>query len=362
MIPVTKPFLPPKEEYDAYLQGIWQRNWLTNNGPLVNELELKLKEYLQVPHMLYLSNGTIALQIAIKALGLKGEVITTPFSYVATTSSIVWEGCSPVFVDIDPQTLNIDPNKIEAAITPRTSGIVATHVYGNPCDVEAINVIAKKHKLKVIYDGAHAFGVKYKGKSIFNYGDVSTASFHATKLYHTVEGGAVVTQDPELLKKLSFMRNFGHEGPDHFAELGINGKNSEFHAAMGLVNVKYIESIVSRRRELVAYYSQKLEPLALQRPQLKTDTVYNYGYYPVLFNNEGDLLAVMRQLELNKIYARRYFYPSLATLPYVSSNDLPVTENIASRVICLPMYYDLSFEEIDFIVRIITRTIKYGIS
>src|SRR5690606_18072879 len=221
MIPVTKPFLPPQEEYEKYLDGIWKREWLTNNGPLVNELELQLKEYLGLKHILYVSNGTIALQMAIKALELKGEIITTQFSFVATTSSIVWEGCKPVFVDIDQATLNIDPSKIEAAITSETSGILATHVYGNPCDIEAIQAIADKHGLKVIYDAAHCFGTKYKGRSVFEYGDISTTSFHATKLFHTIEGGAVFTKDPEVLKKLSFLRNFGHNGPEKYEGVGI---------------------------------------------------------------------------------------------------------------------------------------------
>jgi dTDP-4-amino-4,6-dideoxygalactose transaminase len=362
MIPVTKPFLPPKELYEAYLKGIWERNWLTNNGPLVNELELKLKEYLIVNHLLYVTNGTVALQLAIKALGLKGEVITTPFSYVATTSSVVWEGCTPVFVDIDPQTFNIDPSKIENAITPKTTGIIATHVYGNPCDVEAIDAIAKRQNLKVIYDGAHAFGVTYKGKSIFEFGDITTASFHATKLYHTIEGGAIVTKDPEVVKKLAFMRNFGHDGSESFAELGINGKNSEFHAAMGLVNLNHINAIIARRKELSTHYNSMLQSLALQQPKMKLKTGYNYAYYPVLFNTEAELMAVIHQLELNKVFPRRYFYPSLATLPYVSSGMLPVAHDVTDRVLCLPLFYDLSFEEINLITRIINRTLKYGIS
>jgi dTDP-4-amino-4,6-dideoxygalactose transaminase len=233
MIPVTKTFLPQMEEYQEYIQGIWNRNWLTNNGPLVNELELRLKEYLQVKHLLFLGNGTIALQIAIKALGLKGEIITTPFSYVATTSSIVWEGCTPVFVDIDEATLNIDPEKIETAITPKTSAILATHCFGNPCDIDAIQQIADRYNLKVIYDAAHCFGTKYKGRSVFDYGDISTTSFHATKIFHTIEGGAVFTQDPDLLKKMAYMRNFGHDGPERFAELGINGKIRSFTRQWG---------------------------------------------------------------------------------------------------------------------------------
>lgn len=234
MIPVTKPFLPKQADFKSYVSSIWARQWLTNNGPLVNELEIKLQQYLALPHLLYVTNGTIALQLAIQALEIKGEVITTPFSFVATTSSIVWQGCKPVFVDIDEETLNIDPDKIEAAITPRTTAILATHVFGNPCDIDAIDRIAKKHNLKVVYDAAHCFGTQYKGKSIFAYGDVSTTSFHATKLFHTIEGGAVFTQNPDILKRMALMRNFGYSGVDTFSELGTNAKNSEFHAAMGL--------------------------------------------------------------------------------------------------------------------------------
>jgi dTDP-4-amino-4,6-dideoxygalactose transaminase len=254
MIPTTRPFLPPQKEYEKYLDGIWQRQWLTNMGPLASSLEMQLKDYLAVKHLLFVTNGTVALQMAIKALLLKGEIITTPFSYVATTSSIVCEGCTPIFVDIDPHSLNIDATKIEASITDRTSAILATHVYGNPCDVVAIEQIAKKHNLKVIYDGAHAFGVKIFGKSIFEYGDISTCSLHATKLYHSIEGGLIITKDSKLLKRLAFTRNFGHDGPDAFAELGWNGKNSEFHAAMGLVNLNYITAIHNKRKELSEAY------------------------------------------------------------------------------------------------------------
>src|SRR5690606_26336890 len=250
MIPVTKPFLPPIEEYQQYLRGIWNRNWLTNNGPLVNELELALKEYLNVKHLLFVTNGTIAIQMAIKALGLKGKILTTPFSYVATTSSVVWEGCEPVVVDVAPKPGNLDPHRVEHKVGPDTAAIVATHVYGNPCNVRDIAAVARARGLKVIYDGAHAFDVKVGNESVFNYGDISTCSFHATKLFHTIEGGAVVTQDPDLLKRMAYLRNFGHDGPERFAQLGINGKNSEFHAAMGLANLKYIGDIIRRRNEL----------------------------------------------------------------------------------------------------------------
>lgn len=355
MIPVTKPFLPPNEEYNKLVQGIWERQWLTNNGPLVNELELKLKEYLNVSHILYLNNGTIALQIAIKALGLKGEIITTPFSYVATTSSIVWEGCTPIFVDIDTHTLNIDVNKIESAITDKTTAILATHVYGNPCDVDAIKDIADKYNLKVIYDAAHCFGTTYKGRSIFEYGDLSTTSFHATKLFHTIEGGAVFTKDPELFKTMAYMRNFGHDGPEKFFGLGINGKNSEFHAAMGLVNLKYIDQILAKRKELSLYYDKKIKGLSKTTPVLLEGSKFNFAYYPVVLPSEEILEKMVKVLNDNWVYPRRYFYPSLHQLNYVERQDLPVSESVSKRVLCLPLYQTLSFEEIDFIARLMLR-------
>jgi dTDP-4-amino-4,6-dideoxygalactose transaminase len=355
MIPVTKPFLPPLEEYSKLVEDIWQRQWLTNNGPLVNELELKLKEYLKIDHLLYLSNGTIALQLAIKALGLSGDIITTPFSYVATTSSIVWEGCKPIFVDIDEQSLNIDPNKIEQAITPETTAILATHVYGNPCDIHAIDAIAKKHDLKVIYDSSHCFGTTYNGKSIFLYGDISTTSFHATKLFHTTEGGAVFTKDPELLKTMSYMRNFGHDGPEKYHGLGINAKNSEFHAAMGVVNLRYVDSILEKRKELSLYYNKKLENFKGSQPKLLDNSSFNYAYYPVLFESEELLLKTLKTLNGNLIYPRRYFYPSLDSLPYVDKSEVPITDDVASKVLCLPLYHNLTKEEIDLIVRLILR-------
>ncbi len=355
MINVSKPFLPEMEEYFEYLRGIWKRNWLTNNGPLVNDLELKLKDYLNVQHLLYLSNGTIAIQIAIKALGITGEVITTPFSYVATTSSLLWEGCEPVFVDIDRHTLNIDPTKIEAAITERTTGILATHVFGNPCDVTAIEAIAKKHNLKVIYDAAHCFGSKFNGRSVFEFGDVSTTSFHATKLFHTVEGGAVFTTQPAVLKQMAFLRNFGHDVNDTFAAVGINGKNSEFHAAMGLVNLKKIKELLQSRIDQTKHYDAALKSLEVDRPQLVPGAETNYSYYPVIFKSEEALLKAMKELNDNWIYPRRYFYPSLSTLPFVRESETPISNDISKRVLCLPMYHTLTFEEIDFVCRILLR-------
>lgn len=356
MIPVTKPFLPPQQVYQTYLDGIWKRNWLTNMGPLASDLELRLKETLKVNHLLFVTNGTVALQMAIKALDLKGEIITTPFSFVATTSAIVWENCTPVFVDIDEHSLNIDADKIEEAITPNTTAILATHVYGNPCDVEKIEEIAKKHQLKVIYDAAHAFGVEVNGKSIFEYGDISTCSIHATKLYHSVEGGLVITKDPVLLKKLAYMRNFGFDGPESFAELGINGKNSEYHAAMGLANLKYLDLIHQKRKELTARYDEKLKHLKARRPIWHAASENNFAYYPLVFESEALMLQCVEFLKLNEIFTRRYFYPSLATsLPYVKPQDLPLTDDISKRVLCLPLYFDLTLEEVDLICRLILR-------
>jgi dTDP-4-amino-4,6-dideoxygalactose transaminase len=359
VINVSKPFLPPLEEYEQLVKSIWKRNWLTNNGPLVNELELKLKEYLGLSHLLYLNNGTIAIQIAIKALDLSGEIITTPFSFVATTSTVVWEGCTPVFADIDPLSLNIDPASIEKLITERTSAILATHVYGNPCEIEKIDSIARKHGLKVIYDAAHCFGTTYKGKSVFRYGDVATTSFHATKLFHTVEGGAVFTEDPELLKKMAFMRNFGFNGPDQFAELGINGKNSEFHAAMGLANLKYIDAILKQRKDASKHYDARLAEFKHSKLLFNEKAAFNYAYYPIILENESEVLKMIHELNANNIFPRRYFYPSLSTLPYVEKPVTPVADDFASRVLCLPLYYDLEHPDIDFICRIMLRSQRY---
>jgi len=356
MIPVTKPFLPPQVEYEKYLKGIWQRQWLTNMGPLASDLEMKLKSFLDVKHLLFVTNGTLALQMAIKALDLHGEIITTPFSFVATTSSIVWEGCTPVFVDIDEKTLNIDAEKIEKAITEKTSAILATHVYGNPCDVDLIERIAKKHKLKVIYDGAHAFGVKVNERSIFEYGDISICSLHATKLYHSGEGGLVITKDPVLLKKIALIRNFGFSGPESFVELGINGKNSEFHAAMGLVNLKYIMNIHEKRKLLTECYDNNLKKLHAIKPLWNSHASMNYAYYPLVFESEELMFRCIEKLKLNEIFTRRYFYPSLAnTLPYLKSINLEVTDDISKRIICLPLYFDLTIEEVELICRVMLR-------
>lgn len=362
MIPVTKPYLPQVREYEEYINSIWERQWLTNNGPLVNELEMKLKRYLDIHHLLYVTSGTIALQIAIRALDLKGEIITTPFSYVATTSSIVWEGCKPVFADIEADTFNIDPQVIESLIGPHTTAILATHVFGNPCNIDAIEKIADRHGLRVIYDAAHCFGVKYKNRSVFEYGDISTTSFHATKLFHTIEGGAVFTKCPELLKKMAFMRNFGHNGPDEFAELGINGKNSEFHAAMGLCNINHIDSILAKRKELSLYYRQLLKELPISYQRIYNDQDHNYAYFPILFDTEALMLQCMEALQHEKVYCRRYFYPSLVSLPYVANTHLPHCESIVKRVLCLPLYHTLTLSDLEMIARIMYRVHHYGVA
>ena len=359
MIPVTKPFSPPIEEYQKFLEGIWERNWFTNNGPLVNQFELNLKTYLEVPHLLYVSNGTIALQLAIKALGITKKIITTPFSYVATTSSIVWEGCTPVFVDINPKTLNLDPSKIEEAIDEDTEAILATHCFGNPCDIDAIQSIAERFNLKVIYDAAHCFGTTYKGKSIFSYGDISTTSFHATKLFHSIEGGAVFTNNPDIVKKISFMRNFGHNGPEEFEGIGINAKNSEFHAAMGLVNLKYIDQILMNRKYLAFKYDEYLKGSDLSYPQVSKISQANYSYYPIIFSSEKILLEVKKGLEACEVFPRRYFYPSLSKLDYVSGMT-PISDSVSRRILCLPLYYGLRDEEIRLVTRKILRILKYS--
>jgi dTDP-4-amino-4,6-dideoxygalactose transaminase len=353
MINVTKTFFPPLEEYQEQLQRIWMNQWLTNRGELVLELEEKLKKYLKVNHILVTNNGTIPIQIALKLLGNGGEIITTPFSYVATSAAIVWEHCKPIFVDINPEYLTIDETKIEAAITNKTSAILATHVFGNPCHVEAIEAIAQKHNLKVIYDAAHAFGVTHNGTSIFEYGDVSTCSFHATKLFHTGEGGALFAKDPKLQHRLFYSHNFGHDGPLAFHGLGINGKISELQAAMGLAVLPHMETILAERKRVVDFYNQNLDVTKVQTLKIRENTEWNYSYYPIVFEDEDTLLRVQKALNEEQIFPRRYFYPSLNTINYVENSSMPVSESIASRILCLPMYVELNQSDLEFIVSIL---------
>lgn len=353
MIKVTQTFLPPIDEYSAFVQRAYNNNWLTNRGELVRELEEKLKGYLGTDNILITNNGTVPLQIAVKLLGNGGEIITTPFSYVATTASIVWENCTPVFVDIHPEYLTIDEQKIEAAITPKTTCILATHVFGNPCNIEAIEKIARKHHLAVIYDAAHCFGVKYNGQTIFNYGDVSTCSFHATKLFHTGEGGAVFANNKDLFDKIYYSHNFGHKGPLDFYGLGINAKISELQAAMGLAVFPYIDFIISERKKVCSHYDGLLNFSNLQKLKVRSNIEWNYSYYPVIFETEEKLLKAEANLNNNNIIPRRYFYPSLNHLPYVNHATMPVSESIAKRILCLPLYVGLKAEEVEMIANIL---------
>ena len=356
MINVTKSFLPPIEEYIQYIRQIWDSNQLTNHGPLVKELERVLKDRLGVKHLFFVANGTVGLQIAIKTLGSLGEIITTPFSYVATTSSIVWEGCRPVFVDIDPQSLCLDPDRIEAAITPNTIAILPTHVFGIPCDVDRIQAIAQKYHVKVIYDAAHAFGVRYHHRPLPAYGDISVLSFHATKLFHTAEGGALITDNDDIAKKIDYMHNFGHRGKEDFWGLGINGKNSEFHAAMGLSVLPYVDRLIEERQRVSEWYDFNLEWKDLTQPRLPEETAKNYAYYRVLFTAEPILLKVKNALNAKNIFPRRYFFPSLSQLPYIQDQPMVISENIASRILCLPLYAELVEEDVKRICKIINES------
>lgn len=357
MINVTQPFLPPLEDYEKFLKQIWDRKWLTNNGPLVQDFEKKMKKYLGVKHFFFTNNGTIAIQIAIKALEIKGEIITTPFSYVATTNSIIWEGCKPIFADINAIDFNIDPIKIIPLINENTIAILATHVYGNPCDIKAIEEIALRHDLKVIYDGAHAFGTTFNDKQLLSFGDISTCSFHATKLFHTTEGGAIITNDDALAEKIMLYRQFGHIG-DQYYSIGINGKSSEIHAAMGLSIFPYIEDILAKRKVICEEYDKCLEGLGLLRPNGIKGTQYNNSYYPVVFHNEKQLIKTKEYLANCSIFTRRYFYPSLNTLPFVNGDICPISEDIAKRVLALPLYYDLPVSEVETIVNYLKKILK----
>ncbi|RNC86874.1 MAG: DegT/DnrJ/EryC1/StrS family aminotransferase [Winogradskyella sp.] len=357
MINVTKTFLPPQDEYQAILKRAWLNGWITNRGELVKELEDKLKRHLNTPNIICMTNGTLPIQIAIKALALKGEIITTPFSYVATTSSIVWEGCKPVFVDIHPEYLTIDETKIEAAITERTSAILATHVFGNPCNVDAIKAIALKYNLKVIYDAAHCFGVTYNGKSIFQYGDINTCSFHATKLFHTGEGGAIIFKDKDLYNDLYYHHNFGHDGQENFFGLGINAKMSELQAAMGLAVFPYLSSILENRKRIVDFYNEQLYDTGLKFLKLRDKTHWNYSYYPVIFQNEAQLLKAVKALNSENIFPRRYFYPSLDNLPYIKNQYCEISNTIAASILCLPLYDDLTEKEQINIIELIKTNV-----
>lgn len=355
MIPVTKTYFPPLKEYHKQIERIWKNEWLTNRGELLQELENKIKKYLKISNITLNTNGTLPIQIALNVLAECGEVITTPFSYVATTSAIVWEKCTPVFVDIHPEYLTIDENKIEAAITSKTTAILATHVFGNPCNVLEIQKIAQKHNLRVIYDAAHCFGVEYKGQSIFNYGDVSTCSFHATKIFHTGEGGAFFCNNIELNKKMFYSHNFGHKSKTDFHGVGINAKMSELQAAMGLTVLPHIKEIFEERKKIVDYYSENLDFSYFTKIIIREGTNWNYSYYPVIFESETNLLKIQELLNEAGVFPRRYFYPSLNTLDYVNEASMPISESISSRVMCLPLYHNLSLNDVSRICEIINK-------
>lgn len=357
MIPVTRPFLPPYEAYAAVIQEVFQRNWLTNNGPVLNELELRLKQHLDLKYGLVVGNGTIALQIGLRALGMKGKVLTTPFSYIATASSIAWEGCTPVFVDIEPNGFNVTPETIAQHLDEEVGGIVLTHCFGMPLDVERLDALAAEAGVPIMYDAAHAFGSTVNGKSIFTYGDISTCSFHATKIFHCVEGGAIFARRPETIKQSALLRNFGHSGLTDFAAVGINGKNSEMHAAMGVVNLNYIDGLLEERKGQTHTYTRLLaSERRLTIPEWETPG-WNHAYYPVLFENEEATVKVMEFLNGFGIYPRRYFYPSLHTFNGWEG-DCPNSTDVSSRVLCLPLYHGLTTMEQEMIARYILRTLR----
>jgi hypothetical protein len=354
---VTMPSLAPLEEYVELLKGVWERGILTHNGPLVQQLENDLCVKLNIRNFVAVSNGTIALQMAIKALQLKGEIITTPFTWIATVSSIKWEGCTPIFCDIDPETLNIDATKIEALISDKTVAIMPVHVFGNPCNVEAIDSIAKKHNLKVIYDGAHAIGSTYNGKSLLEYGDITATSLHATKLLNTAEGGGCITVNSQLHEKLKRIRFFGHNHAKDIVEDGFNGKMTEVHAALGIANLKYYDEVLTDRKEKYALYKEALSNIpALTFQKIKQGTP-NYSYFPVIFESEAQLLKVENALNAENVFPRRYFYPSVNTYNNISVyQPSPVSEDIAKRILCLPLYLNLSLADLEIIFLRIRKT------
>ncbi len=356
---VTRPALPPLDEYMELLEGVWERGILTHNGPLVQQFEKDFGTACNTRNLVAVSNGTIALQMAIKALGLKGEIITTPFTWVATISAIIWEYCTPVFVDIDPQTLNMDPTKIEEKVTSQTCAIMPVHVFGNACDTDAIESMAQTHHLKVIYDAAHAVGVVHQGKSLLEYGDISATSFHATKLLNTAEGGGCVTLDQQLFEKLRRIRFFGHNEQKEIVEDGFNGKMTEVNAALGLANLRYLPRVLTDRKTKYHLYLELLKDSNQLQFQRITADACNYSYFPVIFPSEDHLLAVEQALGAHQIFGRRYFYPAVNTYNnIVNYTPQPLAEDIAKRIYCLPLYYELTTEEIQQVADIVIQTVN----
>ncbi len=351
---VTKIYMPDKEKFKAYIDGIYESGWLTNNGPLLQKLEKKLEEYLGVKNLLCVSSGTEALQLAYRILEMEGEVVTTPFSFVATTNAIAAERLTPVFADIDTESFNIDPKNIESAITDKTCAIAPCHVFGNACEIDAIDEIAQKHNLKVIYDASHAFDVEYKGKHILNYGDISIISFHATKMFHTIEGGAIVIKDDVLYKKAKMVRNHGIDGPDSVVMLGINAKMNEVEAAMGLCMLEEEDIIHKERKTSYEFYIQQLEQY-VQLQKKNGDSTQSYSYFPVVFRSEDEMNRVREALLEKDIAARQYFKPSLDTLSYVElRNVMTKSRDIASRILVIPMHSGVE----SIVSQIIIETLK----
>lgn len=362
-ITVTQPFLPPLEEFNQYLEQIWESKQLTNGGQFHRELEQKLCEYLGVKYISLFANGTLALITALQTLRITGEVITTPFSFVATTHSLWWNGIKPVFVDIEPTFCNINPEKIEAAITPKTTAIMPVHVYGNPCEVDKIQEIADIYGLKVIYDAAHTFGVKYKKESILNFGDLSVLSFHATKVFNTFEGGAIVCHDEKTKKRIDFMKNFGFANETTVVGTGMNAKMNEIQAAFGLLNLKYLDKALEKRKQITQIYKEKLSKInGIRFLDVKPEVEYNYSYFPIFIDKTK--LGISRDelyqtLKDNNIFGRRYFYPLISDfhaykeLPTSRKDNLPEAHKIAEEVLCLPLYADLNKKTIERIVKII---------
>jgi len=359
---VTQPFLPPLEEFQEYLKEIWDSKWLTNNGKFHQELEKELCDYLGVNYISLFSNGTLALITALQELKITGEVITTPFSFVATTHALWWNNIKPVFVDIEPVTMNLDPGKIEAAITPKTTAIMPVHVYGNPCNIEPIQKIAKTYGLKVIYDAAHAFGVRKNNTSILNFGDLSILSFHATKVFHTFEGGAIVSHDKETKNRIDNLKNFGFEKGEVVSP-GINAKMNELQAAMGLLQLKYIDAVIEKRKEIAVIYKKELNNINGIRfiDDIK-EVRHSYSYFPIFideikFGKSRD--EVFNELATHQIHGRKYFYPLISQFPTYKGLEsarpglMPIAEKIAEEVLCLPIYPDIEFEIIQKICNII---------
>ena len=362
---VTQPALPPLEEFIPYLEKIWQSKILTNDGPFHKQFEKKLAEYLGVKYLSLFANGTLALVTALQALRITGEVITTPFSFVATTHSLWWNSIKPVFADIDPFYFNLDPCKIEAAITPQTTALMPVHVYGNPCNVEAIQKIADKYGLKVIYDAAHAFGVKKNGNSILNYGDLSVMSFHATKTFSTFEGGAIICQDEKTKQRIDFLKNFGFADEVTVVAPGINAKMNEIQSAFGLLQLKYVDSYIKKRKKIVEAYRQSLSGIpGLEMLNDIEGVRHCYTYFPVFIDERKYGISrdeVYEKLKTNNIFGRRYFYPLISQfptyrgLPSSGKNNLKVASSVAKQVLCLPIYPDLSDENLRLIVDVLTE-------